>query len=155
MLLCSTIEVRPSDIHGLGIFATAPIAKGVPISGWREPKDFKLSPDQWNALPEALRDFLYTYLWVGPDGAWYGSHDIARFTNHSNTPNMRWDEATKTTVAARYIDIGEELTENYEEFDHVFEDYQGELGRSEVPEPEPSKGTWDKFYSFDRSPRIG
>jgi SET domain-containing protein len=128
-MLLVRAEVRPSPIHGLGVFAAEPVAAGTPVSGWHAAKDFKLTPREWDALPKNLRNYLYTFMWIGPDACWYGSHDGARFTNHSETPNLRWDETTRVSVAARDIAAGEEFTENYEEFDHAFEDYAEELAK--------------------------
>jgi SET domain-containing protein len=117
MLLLKHLEARPSSIHGLGLFTTAPIKKGTLVTGWRAEKDFRLSQTEWAALPQNLRDFLYTYCWVGSDGLWYGTHDAARFTNCSKDPNVSWSEKEKSMVANRNIAAGEEITEDYEEYD--------------------------------------
>ena len=100
--------------------------QGEAVTGWRADKDFWLSPHEWISLPPNLRAFLYTHCWRGPDG-WYGSHDGARFTNHSKTPNLIYSEVKHTSYALRDIDADEELTENYEEFDAVFNEYAEEL----------------------------
>jgi len=109
MLLIPQLEVRSSPIHGFGLFATAPIEKGTAVTGWRAERDFKLTQEQWSALPFNLRGFLYTYCWLGRDGCWYGTHDGARFTNHSTKPNIRWEEKRKSSVAIRDIAAGEEI----------------------------------------------
>ncbi len=153
MLLIDGIEVRQSAIHGLGIFTTKAIPAGTPVSGWRADKDFKLTPYEWAILPENLRKLLYVYCWVGPDGDWYGSHDISRYTNHLDAPNLAWDEETKTSKAARDIAAGEELTENYMQFDGVFSEYADEIRKeSVVPrelavdgmKPQPDTELWGK-----------
>lgn len=130
MILYPHVEVRRSPIHGLGIFATKPIAKGEAVTGWRADKDFSLGEGMWLLLPPNLRAYLYTFCWKGKsDNRWYGSHDGARYTNHSTTPNLTYVEAARTSYAARDIAADEELTENYEEFDAVFNEYATELTR--------------------------
>lgn len=127
MILHPHVEVRRSPIHGFGIFATKHIKKGEAVTGWREEKDFCLTQDMWDGLPENLRSFLYTHCWRAKDGYWYGSHDGARFTNHSDAPNLCYIEALRTSYAACDIAADEELTENYEEFDVAWDEYAGEL----------------------------
>lgn len=128
MILHPHVEVRRSPIHGFGIFATKPIRIGEAVTGWRIEKDFALDAREWAALPSKLRDFLYVFCWQAKsDGWWYGSHDGARYTNHSTTPNLTYVEATRTSYASRDIAADEELTENYEEFDAVFNEYAAEL----------------------------
>jgi hypothetical protein len=103
------------------------ISAGTPVLGWRAEKDFRLSCNQWEMLPLNLRRFLYIYCWRGPDDFWYGTHDAARFTNHSKAPNIRWNAETRSSVALRDIAADEEITEDYEEFDDAFEEYSAEL----------------------------
>lgn len=126
MLLVKT-EVRPSSIHGLGLFAQEWIATGTPVSRWMAKHDYMLTRDEWWALPDRLREFLYDFVWYGLKGKVYGTVDNGRFTNHSAKPNLRWDARTKTMSAARDIAAGEELTENYAEFDKGFDEYKAEL----------------------------
>lgn len=125
-MLLVKAEARRSPIHGLGCFALQPIKKGTHIARWTEGHDMRLTPAEWSALPTRLQEFLYIHWWTRDDG-WYGTFDEGRFTNHSKTPNMLWDDATKTSYAARDIEVGEELTEDYENFDGEFAAYETEL----------------------------
>lgn len=121
------VVVRPSRIHGLGVFAVEPIPAGTPISRWTPGVDYVLTEDRWQALPETLRGFLAEFCWLGRDGRHYGSVDDGRFMNHSATPNVSYDPATEGSYANRDIVMGEELTENYGEFDKLFYTYEDEL----------------------------
>jgi len=121
------VAIRPSRIHGLGVFAVEPIPAGTPVMRWTPGTDYVLTKQERQALPLELRKFLIEFMWVGDDGRYYGSVDAGRFTNHSSTANLSFDRATGGSFANRDIDIGEELTENYGEFDDEFYQYEDEL----------------------------
>ena len=119
MLLVKTYLDR-SAIHGIGLFAGERIQKGTVI--WRRSPDIDilLDPAQLDRLhPEArVQIEKYTYLdrmlrklvLCGDD---------ARFFNHAEEPNCHDfpDEDGGTTVSARDIEPGEELTSDYASFD--------------------------------------
>ncbi|HUX12248.1 MAG TPA: SET domain-containing protein [Spirochaetia bacterium] len=105
------ISIRETLDHGRGVFASAPIRKGEII----ERAPVLVLPDpQWVILDSTqLRD--YHYAW-GPDAAaivlGFGS-----IYNHSYTPNAvyvrRIEEKLMEYVAIRDIEMGEEITVNY------------------------------------------
>lgn len=113
------VEVRSSTIHGLGCFLTAPVQKGTVVMNWDAREDYSLTPEQYDALPEPLRRHLDHYVWLYR-GQYYGTSGLGRFTNHSKTPNLVFDPALEATVAAKDIEIGEELTEDYGQYDASF-----------------------------------
>lgn len=119
MLLVKTYLDR-STIHGIGLFAGEPIPKGTVV--WRRSPDIDvlLEPEQLDRLHPASREQIekYTYL----DHALRKlvlCGDDARFFNHSEAPNCHDfpDPDGGTTVAARDIAAGEELTSDYASFD--------------------------------------
>ena len=119
MLLVKT-RIGPSPIHGIGIFAAEFIAKGTIIWQFQPGFDVKLAPEALrNLSPPALEQALnYCYY---EDGAYILCADDARFFNASRTPNCTSDELNISTIAARDIAKGEELTEDYRGFvDGVF-----------------------------------
>lgn len=119
MLLVKTY-LAPSHIHGIGLFAAQPIPKDTLV--WRlEPTlDLELTEAQIEALAPAARDQIrkYTYLDL-VRGTYVLCGDDARFFNHSEAPNCHDfpDADGGTTVAARDIGEGEELTSDYSRFD--------------------------------------
>jgi len=117
-MLLVKCEARPSPIHGLGLFACEDIKAGMAVASWTEGHDYRLTVEQFKALPVELKTFLWNFVWTWVDGCIYGTADAGRFTNHSDTPNMRWDDATRTSYAIADIAAGTELTEDYDEFDH-------------------------------------
>lgn len=120
MLLIRT-QVRPSSIHGLGLFAVMPVPRGTPI--WRFEAGFdRLFPrNSPEALPDLIREHLNWFAYVRrEDGALVLSGDHACFMNHAAPPNTGMPPhalADGPTVALRDIAAGEELTCDYFAFD--------------------------------------
>ncbi|MEZ5648807.1 MAG: SET domain-containing protein [Alphaproteobacteria bacterium] len=114
MLLVRTY-VGPSRIHGLGVYAAEPIAKGTQM--WRfEPTLDRIIPfADFDRLPEASQEFLriYCYLWPEFGDGWILNGDHARFINHSRAPNT--DNSGPISLAIKDIAIDEEITCDYRE----------------------------------------
>jgi uncharacterized protein len=119
MLLVKTF-LAPSRIHGIGLFATEDIPQGTVV--WRrDPSlDIELTEQQIEALAPPSREQIvkYTYLDI-VRRTFVLCGDDARFFNHEDAPNCvdYPDPDGGTTVAARDIRAGEELTSDYEKFD--------------------------------------
>jgi uncharacterized protein len=119
MLLVKTY-LAESRIHGIGLFAAQRIPKGTVV--WRlEPTlDLELTEAQIEALAPPAREQIrkYTYLDL-VRGTYILCGDDARFFNHDEAPNCHDfpDADGGTTVAARDIAEGEELTSDYSRFD--------------------------------------
>jgi SET domain-containing protein len=119
MLLVKTYLDR-SRIHGIGLFAAERIPAGTVI--WRRSPeiDLLLDSDQLGRLHPAARAQIEKYTYLDRMlGRLVLCGDDARFFNHSEAPNCHDfpDEDGGTTVAARDIEEGEELTSNYAAFD--------------------------------------
>jgi uncharacterized protein len=122
-MLLIPFEVRLSSIHGLGVFATAPVRNGTII--WQfDPGIDQRHPVSWlKRQPEHVRRFVATHCVLSLDERHYlvlGDHSV--FVNHSLSPNLAPDDDHKVhdegvVVARRDIDPGEELTINYAEID--------------------------------------
>jgi uncharacterized protein len=120
MLLIQT-RVRPSAIHGLGLFAVKFVPRGTPIWRFEPGFDREFSPDQVAALPPPACAHLRWFGFVRQaDGHLFLSGDHACFMNHSSTPvtgALPPARPPVTTVAFRDIAAGEELTCDYFAFD--------------------------------------
>jgi SET domain-containing protein len=125
MLLFKTeVKVATDPRMGLGLFATEFIPKDSVVWEFVKGIDIKVSIDKVEQLSEAQQEYFYKYGWI--KGKYYfSSADLSNFVNHSNEPNIK--NIKKITVALRDIQPGEELFENYGEFDSEFDEYKDEL----------------------------
>jgi hypothetical protein len=118
MLIIPT-TLRPSRIHGLGVFAAEGIHRGQIISRFYPPLDVQFTREFYEALPPAERLFVDVYAYRSPFTGLYilpGDHD--RFMNHSQHPNVGMNpDGSLTTIALRPIRPGAELTCDYRTFD--------------------------------------
>jgi SET domain-containing protein len=120
MLLVPT-RIGSSNIHGIGVFALAPIAKGTPVWRFAPGLDMEFSPDIVPTLPAHVQQFFSHYGYVDRNlKRIILCFDDARFVNHSDKPNVATDytqDPYGLDVALRDIDFGEELTMDYGGFE--------------------------------------
>ena len=120
MLLVPT-RLAQSPIHGFGVFAAAPVAKGTPVWRFAQGLDMEFSPDIVNGLPEHVRSFFSHYGYLDRNvRRIILCFDDARFVNHSDAPNVATDYAQDPyglDVALRDIEAGEEITMDYAGFE--------------------------------------
>jgi len=124
MLLVPT-RLAPSPIHGLGVFAVAPIRQGTAVWRFAAGLDMEFSPDIVPTLPPHVREFFARYGYLDRNvQRIILCFDDARFVNHSAAPNVMTDYARDRyglDVALRDIAAGEEITMNYEGFEEQSE----------------------------------
>jgi len=107
MLLVKT-RVDRSPIHGVGLFAAQPIAKGTKIWEMHAIIDVAIDPADLEQLPEPALSLIKRLAYLDRSSNKYIlSTDGAQYMNHADESNIRDD------VAVRDIAEGEELTENY------------------------------------------
>lgn len=118
MLLVGTF-IGPSPIHGIGLFAAEPIARGTRVWQFTPGFDLEMDPGALEALPGVARAALLHYGYLDPRlGRYILACDDARFMNHSDRPNTASDysfDRYGVDLAVRDIDAGEELTIDYRE----------------------------------------
>lgn len=132
MLLVKTY-IASSSIHGLGLFAAQPIAKGTIVWEHREGYDIRLTVDFVEQLPETAKAHVKHYCALLDDGTYMTTFDNDRFLNHSENPNLITDAKTYSLISARDIAAGEELTEDY----RVLDVQNRQDGNPDSPEDEP------------------
>jgi SET domain-containing protein len=122
MLLVPT-RLRQSPIHGIGVFAVDPVAKGQAVWQFQQGLDMEFSPDIVEGLPAHVQTFFSHYGYLDRNvKRIILCFDDARFVNHSDEPNIATDYAQDPyglDVALRDISPGEELTMNYAGFEET------------------------------------
>jgi SET domain-containing protein len=108
------IVVRPSRIHAVGVFTTAPIRKGSRVVEYSGPR---LTPEEANRLYDGAPR---TYLYGLEDGKTViDGEGMGAYLNHSCDPNCEVDEIKNRVwiLAIRNIAAGEELLWDYNLYD--------------------------------------
>jgi uncharacterized protein len=121
MLLVKT-KIGVSKIDGIGLFADQFIAKGTPVWRFKKGFDVRVNKKYPETLSEPAKSFFKKYAYQNPKTLnWTLPADNARFANHSNTANIYCGDNLKdensADIASRDIQPGEELTNDYREFD--------------------------------------
>lgn len=114
-MLTIATELRISELHGLGVFATEPIAKSQVV--WRPHRscDVVYPSDLLATLPAAFREAVEYYGYRDREsGAFMYDVDNGRFINHSEDPNLK--RGRRVMTALRDIAPGEEITADYRLF---------------------------------------
>jgi hypothetical protein len=109
-------RLRPSSIHGVGIFAIAEVPKGTYIFEPDDNPTVKIAEDEIEGMPQATRQ-MYDDFCVLKDRKFECPTSFNQLTpswylNHSRNPNVAADSELKF-YATRDIEIGEELTADY------------------------------------------
>jgi len=120
------VEVKRSSIEGKGVFAKNDIQKGGIVWRYTDGHDRKMTVKDFDNLDDATKKSLERVAYLSPtSGLWVipPDDDPACYTNHdpnSNNTTVRVDPKISDEpifVANRDIKAGEEITNNYLEFD--------------------------------------
>lgn len=112
--------LKTSDLHGVGLFADEDIKQGQLIYTASPLLDLNITQEQFDSLDQKEKDEI---LWWGffdqPSQMWHVDFDVSKFINHSDHATVTQDENHDEAylVATRDIKSGEELTQNYLEFE--------------------------------------
>lgn len=103
--------LRPSSIHGIGVFALRDIKKGGRL--YCRPEElimYNIPYDRFDEIRPEIREIVLARWPHVVNGMGFVSPDAlhSSFMNHSSTPNYGQDDS-----ALRDIAIGEEITEDY------------------------------------------
>ena len=116
MMMVETI-LKPSPIHGLGVFLLAPVRKGELIWRFDSRIDRVYSSAEIATLPHHVQTYLRTYCtWNEASQLFVLCGDNGRYFNHSTSPSTVSNAiAFGEDHAARDLEAGEELTSDYAE----------------------------------------
>ena len=113
------VMIKPSPLHGIGVFAIRDIPKGTSnifskgVGDW-----IKVSKEEVEALPQHSKDLIENHCLFDEDHYFipdYGFKlvDLVIYLNHSETPNVISLNDGEEFEAIRDIAIGEELLVDY------------------------------------------
>ncbi len=111
--------LRPSLIHGIGVFALCEIPKGTKnLFAEEEGEWIELSFEEVANLPHASRHLIETYCLFNDSHYYVPAHgfkamDLSLFLNHSDQPNVKSIEDGKFFETLRTIQSNEELLIDY------------------------------------------
>lgn len=112
-MLIIPYRIRKSSIHGLGVFAAEDIPKGTIVWKYQEPMDERV----YNTKNRNQFSLTYGYITSGTNYVEIPG-DGAIFINHSKLNNITVDpQNNDNMISNRIINEGEEILENYNEFD--------------------------------------
>jgi len=124
MILVKT-KLRPSPVHGIGVFADEFIPKGTPVWKFVRGFDSEFPPEFPTTLSIPAREQFLNYAYISKEtGNYILCADDTRFFNHSETPNVinvPSSEQEGLDIAAHDIHPGEEILYNYNVFAEGFE----------------------------------
>jgi len=105
-------ELRFVDSQiGYGVFASSPIPKGS-ILYVQDQLEIRVTPELYATLGDASRAAVEKYSFIDPEGIRILSWDIAKYVNHSCSPNSL-STVWGFEIAIRDIEAGEEVTDDY------------------------------------------
>lgn len=113
-------QLKTSPIHGVGLFAAEKIKEGQVVYTASPLLDTNITLEQFNSLdPKEKQEMRWWGFWDEPNNVWHSDFDVTRFVNHSQNATLSQDEKHQDAylVATRDIRAGEELTQNYLEFE--------------------------------------
>lgn len=121
------VNVQASNIDGKGVFAQQDIQKDTIVWQYTADHDHAITQAEFDAKDQVEQEYLqrvaylspWSNLWVFPPKG-----DPAEYTNHSNQNNLTVEFNSNVSsepyfIASRDIADGEELTNNYLEFDKI------------------------------------
>lgn len=115
-------KLDKSSLHGIGLFADQGIKQGELIYTASPNLDTNITQEEFDSLEEKEKSEV---LWWGffdePSQRWHIDFDVSKFINHSDDANVTQDKNHDEAylVAKRDINQGEELTQNYLEFENL------------------------------------
>lgn len=113
-------EIKSSKIHGAGMFTKQDINKGDLIAKASPTLDVDISAEVFEKLEKREKDeILYWGFFDAPRNVYHVDFDNTKFINHNKKANISQDpnHLEMYLIANKFIKKGEELTQNYLEFE--------------------------------------
>lgn len=113
-------KVDTSSLHGLGLFTLEDIPKGGLIYTASPKLDLNLPTEDFESLDQKDKEeIMYWGFKIESQDVWHVDFDMSKFINHSHDSNVTQDFSKEDAylTAKRDIRAGEELTQDYLEFE--------------------------------------
>lgn len=113
-------KLDKSSNHGIGLFVDQNIKKDELIYTASPVLDLNITKEQFDSLSESeQKEIKYWGFWIEKDKVWHVDFDVSKFINHSANATVTQDSTKEDAylIAIRDIKAGEELTQNYLEFE--------------------------------------
>jgi SET domain-containing protein len=124
------ITIKPSTVHGIGVFAISDIPKGCSTIFSRNVGNWiKVPIADIETLPEHSKSLVETYCLYDEENYYlpdYGFKvmDLVNYLNHSSAPNIESINDGENFIALRDIKAGEELFVSYHDIAEGLEEYK-------------------------------
>ncbi len=112
--------LNKSDKHGIGLFAGEDIKKNTVVYTASPLLDVNITQDAFDSLSENEKvEIKYWGFFDEFSKKWHVDFDVSRFINHSMNASLTQDPSRNDAylLTTRDVTIGEELTQNYLEFE--------------------------------------
>lgn len=131
------VAAGDSVINGKGVFAIKPIPKGKIVWLYDKEQDLSVTQEDFATFNEEKKEWFYHSAYLSPwSGLWIcpPRNDASNYTNHSadNNLSVAYDTDVSSEpyfIANRDIKQGEELTNNYHEFDKITQETNPDWSR--------------------------
>lgn len=128
------VVVQDSPIDGQGVFTLEDIKEGAVVWKYDSNHDKTLSKTEFDSLSGEERELLRRVAYLSKNTGrcvYPPENDPARFTNHSKENNLSATLNAEISeepifIANRDIQVGEELTNDYSEFDDLSENLEAD-----------------------------
>ena len=120
-------RIKPSSLHGVGVFAVRNIPKNVgPFKGIRKQKWVEFNVSELKYLGKEIIKMIDSFYVIEKDGKvlinedGLNGMDISFFLNDSKSPNLKTIDGGYNFITLRKIKKGEELTVAYYTYDYKY-----------------------------------
>lgn len=115
-------KLDKSPVHGIGLYTDEDIKEGQLVYSASPRLDVNLSDEEYKKLSKNEQDeIMYWGFWDKDNNVWHVDFDNSKFINHSYKPTVTQDidHGDAYLIATRDLKKGEELTQNYLEFESL------------------------------------
>lgn len=115
-------KLSSSDKHGIGLFADEDLQKGQLVYTASPLLDVNITQEQFDSLNDREKEeFQWWGFFHEPSQKWHVDFDVSKFINHSEEGTLTQDKNQEDAylVTTRDVKKGEELTQNYLEFETI------------------------------------